>query len=68
MAKGSIKKIIRDRGFGFIAAEDGREIFFHRSEMNESDFDALLAGNNVTFDVEKTDKGPIATRVNIVQE
>ncbi len=30
MAKGTIKKLIRDRGFGFISAEDGREIFFHR--------------------------------------
>jgi cold shock protein len=68
MQKGSIKKIIRDRGFGFIAAEDGREIFFHRSEMNESEFEALLAGNNVTFEVEKTAKGPVATRVNIAPE
>ena len=47
MARGSIKKIIRDRGFGFIAAEDGREIFFHRSEFHEAEFEDLQEGNNV---------------------
>ena len=57
MARGSIKKIIRDRGFGFIAAEDGREIFFHRSEFHEAEFEDLQEGNNVEFEVEKTDKG-----------
>ena len=66
MAKGSIKKIVRDRGFGFIDAEDGREIFFHRSELNEVDFDNLQTGNQVVFEVEKTDKGAKATRIQIV--
>ena len=64
MARGSIKKIIRDRGFGFIAAEDGREIFFHRSEFHEAEFEDLQEGNNVEFEVEKTDKGAKATRIH----
>jgi cold shock CspA family protein len=33
--RGKIKRIIRERGFGFISAEDGREIFFHRSALEE---------------------------------
>ncbi len=63
MAKGSIKKMIRDRGFGFLAAEDGREIFFHRSELVQTEFEDLREGDQVTFEVEKTDRGPKATQV-----
>ena len=68
MAKGNIKKIIRDRGFGFIAAEDGREIFFHRSELLTVDFEELREGDPVAFDIEKTDRGPKATRVQRIEE
>ena len=67
MAQGRVKKIIRDRGFGFIAAEDGREIFFHRSVLLEVDFMELREGDQVAFDVEKTDRGPRATRVQRVE-
>ena len=63
MAKGSIKKMIRDRGFGFLAAEDGREIFFHRSELVQTEFEDLREGDQVTIEVEKTDRGPKATQV-----
>ena len=39
--QGTIKKVVRDRGFGFIHANDGREIFFHRSSLQQLDFDSL---------------------------
>jgi cold shock CspA family protein len=39
--QGTIKKVVRDRGFGFIHADDGREIFFHRSSLQQPDFDTL---------------------------
>ncbi|HEY5487177.1 MAG TPA: hypothetical protein VIK06_05965, partial [Candidatus Limnocylindrales bacterium] len=29
MTTGTVKKVVADRGFGFIAAEDGKEYFFH---------------------------------------
>ena len=61
--KGTIKKVIRERGFGFISAEDGREIFFHRSGLEGADFDDLEEGNSVEFDVEKGPKGPRAVSV-----
>ena len=51
--KGEIKKLIRERGFGFISAEDGREIFFHRSALEDTDFDALEEGNSVEFNAER---------------
>jgi CspA family cold shock protein len=55
--KGQIKRLIRDRGFGFINAEDGKEIFFHRSALEGLDFDALEEGSNVEFNVEHGPKG-----------
>jgi len=65
--KGDIKRLIRDRGFGFIRAEDGREIFFHRSALEEIDFDALEEGNSVEFDVEKGPKGPRAVNIRMIE-
>ena len=64
MASGTIKKIVSDRGFGFIQAEDGRDYFFHRSGV-EGDFDGLLGGEKVTFEVESSPKGPRARKVRL---
>jgi CspA family cold shock protein len=65
--KGTIKRVIRERGFGFISAEDGREIFFHRSAFEGTDFEALEEGNSVEFDVEKGPKGPRALNVRTIE-
>ena len=51
--QGKIKKIIRDRGFGFISCESGDDIFFHRSVLIGINFNELEVGNNVTFEIEK---------------
>jgi len=64
MATGTVKRIVADRGFGFIAAEDEKEYFFHRSGLDASlDFDRLVEGISVEFDVESSPKGPRAVRV-----
>ena len=63
MAKGTVKRIIRERGFGFIAAEDGREIFFHRSELQDVDFDSIGEGDPLEFSIVKGKKGPQAVGV-----
>ncbi len=61
---GSVKKVVPERGFGFIAAEDGQEYFFHRSSLDSSlSFESLAGGEHVTFGVTKSDKGPRATDV-----
>jgi CspA family cold shock protein len=60
MAKGTVKRIMRDRGFGFISAEDGREIFFHRSELQNVNFEDLQEGDTLEFNVVKGAKGPQA--------
>jgi CspA family cold shock protein len=64
MAAGTIKKVIADRGFGFISAEDEKEYFFHRSGVDPSlDFDRLVGGEQVEFEVEASPKGPRAVQV-----
>ena len=63
MATGKIKRLIWNRGFGFISAEDGKEVFFHRSALQGANFDSLKEGDLVEFDVEKGDRGPRAVNV-----
>ncbi len=64
MTTGTVKKVIADRGFGFIAAEDGKEYFFHRDALQAPlDFDRLNGGESVQFDVQASPKGPRATNV-----
>lgn len=64
MTTGTIKKVVSDRGFGFIAAEDGKEYFFHRNGLERSlDFDRLVGGERVTFEIEASPKGPRANDV-----
>ena len=61
---GSIKKIVADRGFGFIVADDAKEYFFHSDGLDSSlNFDRLVGGEKVTFEIESSPKGPRATRV-----
>ena len=64
MAEGTVKKVISERGFGFITAEDGKDYFFHRDGLTASiDFDRLNGGEKVTFDVESGPKGDRAKNV-----
>ena len=64
MATGTVKKIVAERGFGFIAADDGREYFFHRTAVAPSlDFDRIAGGEKVRFDIEQDPKGPRARNV-----
>ncbi len=65
MQTGKIKKLIRDKGFGFISGTDGRELFFHQNSLAEVKFDALNEGQAVSYDVEKSDKGPRAINVRV---
>ncbi len=60
---GTIKRVIRDRGFGFIRTEDGQEVFFHRSNLQGLDFDGLKEGERVEFELESGKKGPRAINV-----
>ena len=64
MATGTIKKLVSDRGFGFITGEDGKDYFFHRQGLTPSlDFDRLVGGERVSFDLQASDRGPRAANV-----
>ncbi len=56
--KGTIKKLLADKGFGFIAAEDGNEYFFHQSACKQTSFGELREGQEVTFEKGQGPKGP----------
>jgi len=68
MAQGTIKKLVADRGFGFIAGEGG-DVFFHVSSVQESQFDDLQEGQAVEYELEegedprRRNKGPRAATV-----
>jgi cold shock protein len=55
---GTIKRLVGDKGFGFIAASDGKEYFFHQSACTHTAFEELHEGQAVTFDVGHGVKGP----------
>ena len=59
MPGGTIKRLVRDRGFGFIRDDGGQEWFFHRSSVQGS-FDQLNEGQRVSFEEEPSAKGPRA--------
>jgi cold shock protein len=55
MAKGTVKKLVSDRGFGFILPEgeqaSGKDLFFHRVDVQGSGYDVLREGEEVLYDV-----------------
>src|SRR5438105_288112 len=62
MTGGTIKRLVRDRGFGFIKDDGGQEWFFHRSSV-QGNFDQLNEGQRVSFEEEPSAKGPRAGNV-----
>ena len=68
MHTGKIKKVVRERGFGFISDTDGREVFFHQSGLIDVQFDSLKEDQQVEFEIEKSPKGPRAVNVQIPQQ
>jgi CspA family cold shock protein len=60
---GTLKRLVADKGFGFVQAEDGTEYFFHQSACTGVRFDELREGQAVTFDSGRGVKGPRAENV-----
>ena len=64
--KGTVKWFNDSKGFGFITAEDGKDVFVHHTSIQAQGFKSLAEGDQVSFDVEKGDKGPKA--LNVIKE
>ena len=64
MPQGKVKKIVSDRGFGFIEGERG-DLFFHHSEVQDGTFDDLSEGQLVDYEIGQGRKGPCATSVRV---
>ena len=62
---GTIKRLVSEKGFGFVAAGDGSEYFFHQSACNGVQFDDLREGQTVIFDKGQGPKGPRAENVRL---
>ena len=63
MAKGTVKWFSDKKGYGFINREDGNDIFVHYSSINMPGFKTLAEGDRVSFEVEDSDRGPVAKNV-----
>ena len=67
-SRGRIKKMVRDRGFGFIRGDDGKEVFFHRSGMNGADYDAVSEGDAVEYVIQEGPRGARAEHVRTLPQ
>jgi cold shock protein len=70
MPQGTIKKLVNDKGFGFIQSDDGADVFFHHSAVADRQFDSLTEGQLVEYPVAQgggpKGKGPRAANVTIL--
>jgi CspA family cold shock protein len=65
MADGTVKWFNSSKGYGFIAQENGPDVFVHHSGINASGYKSLNEGDKVTFDIQQGPKGPSAVNVTL---
>lgn len=65
--EGPVVRLFPDEGYGFIAAPDGRQIYFHQNAVLDPGFDALEVSTRVRFVEEQGDEGPQASTVEILE-
>lgn len=66
MTRGTVKWFNAQKGFGFITAEDGTDVFVHYSALNMDGFKVVEEGQAVEFDVVDGAKGPQAENVTLI--
>lgn len=63
MVQGTVKWFNAEKGFGFIAQENGPDVFAHFSAIQTNGFKTLEEGQKVTFDIEEGQRGPQAVNI-----
>lgn len=63
MATGKVKWFNAEKGYGFITAEDRKDVFVHYSAIQSDGYKTLDEGASVQFDVTESDRGPQASNV-----
>ena len=63
MAQGTVKWFSESKGYGFITADEGKDVFVHFSAIQGEGFKTLNEGQKVSFDVVNGEKGPQAANV-----
>jgi cold shock protein len=63
--QGTIVRLVKDRGFGFVNTQGGKEIFFHHSTLPGGVFDSLREGQQLSFDIENDARGRGERAVNV---
>jgi len=66
LAQGTVKWFSEKKGYGFIEQENGQDVFVHYSSIDMPGFKTLAEGDQVSFDVEERDRGPVAKNVKKV--
>ena len=66
MPQGKIKKLLPDKGFGFIEG-DGTDMFFHHSEVQGTSIEELSEGQTVEYEIGEGRKGPCAVQVRVTE-
>ena len=66
MPQGTIKKLVTEKGFGFIEGERG-DVFFHHTALEDGSFETLREGQVVEFEMGQGPKGPRAENVRLVE-
>ncbi len=67
-SSGTVKWFNEEKGFGFIAQEDGPDVFVHFSAIQSDGFRTLVEGQTVEFDEEEGQKGPQAGNVVVTSD
>ncbi len=65
MTTGTVVRLVRERGFGFVKTEDGTDVFFHKSSLQGAEFESLSEGQAVEFDIEQGAKGERAANMKL---
>ena len=67
MATGTVKWFDEKKGFGFITADEGKDVFVHYSAITGSGFKKLAEGERVQFEIKEGVKGPQAEEVQVLK-